>query len=270
MQSSQHSRIKRFIRAAPLFFGLALGSVAQTTVSDPFTSTHDYKTNGVGGTIWSGILNAGAISVADANSSQAGALRLASTTNTGWEGSKNTAAFLYINVPANSDFTAQAVLLDVSPQVNYNTFGLMARAAGSVGALSAENWVSGMFANFGSFINVDRFRSVVSGAESNYPTSSGLPYGKYLELKRVGNTFTFSASTTSFSSLSVVSSISRTDMDSSGTLQVGMWVATFSGDSGYANIDSFSLTSVPEPSAYAALLGVAALGWVGWRRFRRN
>lgn len=40
--------------------------------------------------------------------------------------------------------------------------------------------------------------------------------------------------------------------------------------SGSAWIDNLQVTAVPEPSTYALFLGVATLGLVGWRRFRRK
>ncbi|MCC5806693.1 MAG: PEP-CTERM sorting domain-containing protein [Opitutales bacterium] len=47
------------------------------------------------------------------------------------------------------------------------------------------------------------------------------------------------------------------------------WIGDLTGNDAWARLDRYVVTAIPEPSAYAALIGALALGLVLWRR-RRN
>lgn len=61
-----------------------------------------------------------------------------------------------------------------------------------------------------------------------------------------------------------------TTISNIGTNDYAVYLGTYSsaGSSAYYDNVSYTTTAVPEPSTYAALAGVIALGFVGWRRRR--
>ncbi len=46
------------------------------------------------------------------------------------------------------------------------------------------------------------------------------------------------------------------------------WIGDLTGNDAWARLDRYSVSAIPEPSAYAALIGALALGLVLWRRRR--
>ncbi len=46
------------------------------------------------------------------------------------------------------------------------------------------------------------------------------------------------------------------------------WIGDLTGNDAWARLDRYAVTAIPEPSAYAALIGALALGLVLWRRRR--
>jgi len=67
---------------------------------------------------------------------------------------------------------------------------------------------------------------------------------------------------------SVALTFTGTGSLAAGSLQAAGVLVTQPDNAAYLNFDQFSITAIPEPSTFAALAGVAALGLVAYRRRR--
>jgi hypothetical protein len=251
------SRFRSALLHALLVALSAAVAPAQTTRTVDFSVAHDYRSGDVTGTIWSGVLNASGPTVANAASANAGVLTITSS-GLGWDGAANNGFLLYVTVPARADFTARVAISGTPGTAAFNDGGLMIRRPAPVGAASAENWIEGKYFAYGGGQNT--LRSNVNGTTPSFGGPAGQ---KFLELKRVGNIFTYSAGG-SFASLSAVASVTRSDLDGLGTLQVGLWQGTFVGNSASFNFDDFSLTlataTLAAPTSASVTTATATLG----------
>lgn len=210
-------------------------NVKGVNVTDTFGVSHDFKADGVAGTIWDGffynVLGGNTtVAAADANISNAGRLTLRST-NGSWENGDNDGILLYKTVSGDFDVSVQVISMN---NPNWHDAGLMARVANLADAGAGEDWVA---VKYFACDNNNGHRSV----DDNATTTSevGAPAQPWLRLTRVGDTFT-SYRSTDGSSWSQISATTRADMNGLA-VQVGIWEATFSGNEGDAQFDNFSL-----------------------------
>ncbi len=191
-----------FLRVLLLLSCLLLSGkkcVAQTTLSDSFSTSLDYLANGIQGTIWDGVYlgagefantgtgggTAGATINCDANITANGVLSV-TTTSTAWEGVDDDGFFLYKVVPG--DFSA--VVRVVSPYDNsaYNTAGLLVRAFSPGGNPlgGSEDYVS--WTRFDQFGYANYLRNEVNGAVAQI-NPGGFPNNSYwLRIDRINGT----------------------------------------------------------------------------------
>jgi len=245
-----------------IWFLLAVeSSQAQVTYADNFTTSANYLTTGVAGTIWDGVYfgsgefdntSGGEASTVqcDANISAAGALTL-QTTGTGWEGTDDDGFFLFKIVPG--DFS---VVVEVNTPFNnaaYNTAGLQVRAFASNGNAygGSENFIS--WTRFDEYNFANYLRNNVDGGVAQI-NPGDYPNGAYwLRIDRVqGTNFNFYQRTNAASPWKLktfpapVSGTTLTRADFAGLpLQVGIMHATFAGQLGV----SFSHFSITESNA---------------------
>jgi hypothetical protein len=249
---------------AAVFASLCLVAVdvrgSTITVSDDFATSHNYLTDGVTGTIWDGILNSSNATTIDANTSNSGNLTLAlNAANSGWDATHTNAPFLYKTVDLNSDFTAVVKTTSVAAS-NYDTVGLM------------------LYKNATNFVGINdtytgvgiQMRSVTSGIETHSVSTGN--HVAFLEFTWTASSHTATLlSSTDGTTWATMSSVVRTDI--MGTADIGIYFGDYAvttSGTRVAAIDSFSLTSVPEP-ATAALLAGGLLGLLAcaWRK-RKN
>ena len=250
------------LAAAPAFAG---------TVSDSFSATHNYSTGNTAGTIWSGIQINGApvsatngsttgatIQQADANTTSINALTF-TTTGGQWEFNNDTGILLYLT--ATGDFTATVKVS--APYVDYNTAGIMARNAAS-NTTHSENWIGAQF--LGNFGFGQSQRTETNGIQnttaSNQNTSAG-----YLMLTRTANVYDTYFSSTGNAGSYIQMGGDYTNPALDGNVQLGLYQATYSDNSGTATFSDFSasgpgIAAAPEPSQ-SAIFGFGLLGLSG-------
>ena len=209
-------------------------NLSATLVTDSFETSHDYVADGVSGTIWDGFFYnvAGGDAVvyaADADVSNAGVLTFHSKLGN-WENAANDGMLLYRTV--SGDFDARVRIVSMN-NVQWHDAGLMARVANLADAGAGEDWVvAKRFASGGSCGH----RSTDNGASATAQVAGLQPW---LRLTRSGNTIT-SFRSTDGENWTQIGSTARGDMNGLSR-QVGIWQATFSGNEGVAQFDSFSL-----------------------------
>ncbi len=220
-------------------------------IVDNFSVSHDYSGGNVAGTIWTGAYTGNnPTSTFDANITNAGQLTM-SDLGGHWEGGDNSAHLLYISV--TGDFTATVNLYDETT-VNYTTGGLGAFADSTLTG-GEVSWI-GIGTLDKTWLNV--LRSVTNGSQDDQNADSIMgsvaPGQFYMQLSRAGDVFTASLSTDGGSTYTpFMNPVTRSDLPS--TLDVGLWVGSYSTETATAQFANFSLTTVPEPSTYAMLLG---------------
>lgn len=215
---------------------LALSAVSPAAViSDDFGTDHNYLVDGVAGTIWDGfIYNAGLDAtkntVVTAAAATGGALNLRSS-NGSWENAADDGLFLYIDIAAGLDFTANVYVSDYT-FIEYHDTGLMARVAPG----TTENYIMARY--FGAYGVDNGLRSVDdnSTTNANSPVPGLIPY---IQLKKSGSLFTIRGSMDGVT-YTDLHTVDRPDM-ASQALQVGIYQATFSGNTGNVSFDNFSL-----------------------------
>jgi regulation of enolase protein 1 (concanavalin A-like superfamily) len=226
------------------------------TFTDDFSVTHDYLANGISGGIWDGFIynvNGGNCTVfsADANISNPGQLTFSSV-NGQWGGGgsygNDSGILLYKNV--TGDFDAQIQVISAN-SLEWNDLGLMARQGGV--APANENWVG---VRYFAALGFNSTRSVVNGSESDMDQTGLQPW---LRLTRVGNVFTTYRSTNGVN-WSQMSAVTRNDVDGV-PLEVGIWQATFSGNTGTAVFGNFWLWQ-PTPTT-TLLTTMQSTNWYG-------
>ncbi len=241
-------------------------SATVTTVTDDFSVAHDYLTQGVAGTIWDGVLNGGAVTVAN-TTANAGVLTttLNSTPGYGWDSSHANAPFLYKNVSAAENFTMQVKAV-ASPTDGYDVAGLLVYMDNSNFVGANANYYNGHY----------EFRSLASGGQGgNNGETFNASSSTYLKLVYTASTSTFnmfaSSDGSDWTAIKYVNTGSndlvRTDM--TGTLKVGIAYADYVPGTPTGQFDNFSLTTgtVPEPSSLALLAaGLVSLLAYAWRK----
>lgn len=263
---------------------LALASpVSAGTVTDNFSVSRNYLTEGVAGTVWEGVyFGAGEfnnVSIAgvpgrslkvDANVTAAGKLSV-QTTETAWEFGDDDGFFLYKVV--KGDFQAAVKIVTPFDNIAYHSAGLMARAFGPGGdpLNGSENNVT--FTRFDEFGFANYGRSTVNNDTARI--NPGDPEGAdlyWLMLERVGNTFTCYHKAAEADPWIPASgcSFERPDLDGL-PVQVGIIQATFSANTPVAQFEKFSLTGpnvgVAQPASPTGLTmaeagsGALALSW---------
>ena len=164
-----------------------------------------------------------------------------------------------------------------------STFWQASVGNGSLQSLSSDYWSEGDYYQFetstAGFKGIDLSWDQISSATSAGPTSFNLSYS----LTGMDNSF-ISLRDYTVSLGDAWSSTTRNmaynfNFDLSSTLAINNQTAVYfrlSADAtpldsaGTSSIDNFTVTAIPEPSTYAATLGIAALGLAGFRRFRRR
>ncbi len=235
-------------------------SATTVTVTDDFSTAHNYMTGGVTGTIWSGVLNGANATALDANTSTSGTLAIGATGAYGWETGKSNAPLLYVNV-GSGDFTATVQVASVWSG-NYSNAFLLARLDDA-----SNNFVSAMAYSYSSGVYGAAMRNEVNNEQKANPYNANTGGLTWLRLARTDDTFTasYSVDGTTWTSFS---SVTRADM--TGSVQVGLSYGAFvsAASSTGAGFDNFSLTTtVPEPSSLALLAaGMVSLLAYAWRK----
>jgi hypothetical protein len=199
-----------------LLFCFVGGSTAMALIDD-FNAAHNYKTDGVVGTGWSGIMNVGNATTLNASINAPGKLYFVSTGD--WNGNTTNGPFLYKEV--TGDFIAET-RMDPPVDSGANGGGLMVRLADvAAGGAGEDNmllyWMPGW--NVGSI-----FWPVDNGARPELDiTWEGINAHSYLRVERRGAEFYWSRSYDGvvWTALPSANPRVRSDMNVA-TLQVGV------------------------------------------------
>ena len=275
----------KLFSAMGLSFVLAAAATAQVTYTDNFTTSANYLTHGVAGTMWDGVYlgagsianatgvgsAAGTVSVANANITAAGVLSVTSL-QTDWENAADDGFLLFKVITGDFDMSVRVVTPFNSNA--YNFAGLMVRAFGAGGSPSpngAEN--SFLWARFNDYNIANMLKNNVNGAktdtgEGTYPNSN-----YWLRIARAGNNFTLYEKGPAAAAWTNVATLSRADF-AGLPLEVGIEHADFGGGTSLpAQYASFSLivsnqTAGTAPTADSALTaatnadGSATFSWM--------
>ncbi len=276
-----------------LFYGLAAAllvpasTASAAVLTDAFTSQFDYSGGAVQG-IWSGSYNmgnlgAGGIVGASPTFPDNGLLVFDFDTNSGWEGGRSDAPFLYVDVPGNQDFTAE-VTIAAQTSGFWSDAGIIARAKSGTGPGTGADQADENFTFFGSFrtdnanmnAGTTLHKRIENGAQvqdANIAvTAADEPLPIRLRLVKTGSTYEGFVSpdngTTWQLQSTAVATAGTALADPSVMKEVGLAFSPFDGAlMGAAKFDNFYLSIVPEPSAFAlALVGTASLAVRRWRR----
>jgi hypothetical protein len=230
-------------------------SPAQVTYTDNFTTSVNYLTTGVAGTMWDGVylgsgsiadptgtdgVAVGTVSVANANITAADTLSVTSL-NTDWENAADDGFLLFKVITGDFDMSVRVVTPFNSNA--YNLPGLMVRAFGPEGSPdpnNAEN--SFLWARFNEFSIANMLKNNVNGVKTD--TGEGIyPNTNYwLRITRAGNKFTVYEKGPATAAWTNVASLTRADF-AGLPLEVGIEQADYAGGSSLpAQFASFSLT----------------------------
>ncbi len=227
---------------------------AQVTYTNNFTTSLNYLTNGVVGTIWDGIYlgadeitdstgtgaGAGLVSVANANISSNNVLTVASV-HTDWESAADDGFFLYKVI--TGDFDMSVRVLGPIDTAAYNFPGLMVRAFGPGGSPSPggqEN--SLLWARFDEFSIANMTKNNVNGVKADTGRGTYPNTNYWLRMTRAGNTFSLHERGTPTGAWTQVGMVTRADF-AGLPLQVGIEHADFGGGATrIARYSNFSLT----------------------------
>ncbi|MEI7908753.1 MAG: autotransporter-associated beta strand repeat-containing protein [Verrucomicrobiota bacterium] len=220
---------------------LAAAGARAGTVTDDFSTSVDYLTAGVSGTIWDGIYNQPAAYVLNTTGT-AGQLTIGTPSSAvGWDGTHANAPFLYKSVTGDFDARVQTT---AGRTANYTIAGLLVRLdpAGADGD-AGEDFVNISYQWFNTF---NQLRSVNDNVQSDSPQYDfPLAGQKYLRLTRSGNVFRGYTSSDGISWTPRAwtgSTYDLTRADLGGTVQVGLTEGAFvAGNATYAGFDNFSL-----------------------------
>lgn len=229
------SKLPNYIAAA---FGLCFAWAAQAgTFTDNFNASHDYATQGVADTPWSGmtagVANPGSVSTWDANVTAPGTLTITNAGGAWADGGDG--PFLWKRV--SGDFTNTVHVTSLG-QINYNFAGLLVR-----NPAAPANWFYlSVFAEYG--VEID-WRDTIDGASTEGTSSGGgyvetnsTTWRSWLQLTRVGGVLSAYASTDGVNWEFLYQS-ARTDL--TNDLDVGVFDSTFSDNTCSAQFQGFSI-----------------------------
>jgi hypothetical protein len=248
-------KIVRLQLQAAIWLGLSIhSSQAQITITDDFSTSVDYLTNGVNGTIWDGIyLGAGAIaqptgvgaapgsvSMANANISSNSTLSVASL-QTDWENTADDGFLLFKVITGDFDMSVHVLgPIDNSP---YNLPGLMIRAFGPGGSPApndAEN--SLLWARFDEFNIANMFKNNVNGSKTDTGEGAYPNTNYWLRVTRSDDIFTLFEKASAAATWNQVGTFTRPDFNGI-PLEVGIEHSDYAGGTTLAAYyQSFSLT----------------------------
>ncbi len=211
------------------------------TFADRFDSVHDFLAQGTGGTGWDGFLGKEEKSVPELIVAKDGVLRLQSK-GTVWDGGQPLGVFLFKLVPG--DFVAEATVADYAGLSTKrvpgnNDGGLMVRVPKVDDAGPGEDLVQ---LNFFPIWNQGNMVTSLDGGRSQKGNGLAWEAHRHLQIIRQGSLFRFRTSTDGREWQEMPGSpVDRGDM-SGLPLQVGLYHASYGGDSSYISFKSFRLT----------------------------
>lgn len=249
--------MKKFTYLLVVLFVAFIGKAnAQATFTDDFSSGHDYLTGGVEGTIWDGVLvndngwdtEDEAVILELNTNTQSGALTFADSLSS-WAWGADNGAMIYKTVTADADFSAQVKIVGGdypsfgADQVNYLMSGLIARIPGDTTFVLTQAFdIPGWSAVWGVRDIVPAEDLVqenwVYMDEETFDDLSiaGYPYCK---LTKTGTVFTgyYSADGENWVEIYSVDKPAFAGKE----IQVGLYVATYTGSIGTVVFDDFKL-----------------------------
>lgn len=101
----------------------------------------------------------------------------------------------------------------------------------------------------------------ISSGESSHGAINSLNDVKFRHAPSAGTTFLFTGEV-----FNLTAGTFMTSNNFFGSLPADGYYETFIMDASYTYLGAGSTSAIPEPSTYAALAGLAALGLAGWRR----
>ena len=230
-------------------------SVNVPAYADNFSVPRNYLTNGLPGSTWDGLyLKAGDVpnasyagppvntTVFDADVTSNNVLSMTAA-NSGWQGASDNGPFIFKNVPG--DFEASVHITDYN-HVAYNFVGLIARAYSLADNASPNG--PGFTENFVDWLRFDQFGvttttfNTVNGGNTETDNTEGESTDYWLLMSRVdGTNFYFFKKANLTDPWILAQTITRPDLTNGVPLQVGLEQSSFTGNSGSAQFDSFSL-----------------------------
>ncbi len=276
--------IMRSLSSAGLSFFLAVSAFAQVTYTDTFSTSANYLTTGVAGTMWDGVyLGAGAIanatgvgsaagtvSVANANLTAANTLSVTSL-QTDWENAADDGFLLFKVITGDFDMSVR-VVAPINSNA-YNFPGLMVRAFGAGGSPSPNNAENSfLWARFNQYSIANMLKNNVNGVKTDMGEGANPNTNFWLRITRAGNNFTLYEKGPAGAAWTNVASLTRSDF-AGLPLEVGIEQADFAGGVSLpAQFASFSLivsnqTAGATPAAASSLVmttnanGTMTLSW---------
>jgi hypothetical protein len=209
-------------------------------LADTFDAARDFLAQGTDGTTWSGFLGQADDSAPEAIVAKDGVLRLQSR-GTVWDGAKPLGPFLFKLVPG--DFVAETTVADYSGLATRkvpgnNDGGLMVRVPKSGDAGRGERLVQ---LNFFPIWNQGNMVTVLDGGRSQKGNGLAWNAHRHLQIIRQGGLFYFRTSADGQQWQDMPGSpVERQDM-ADVPLQVGLYHASYGGESSFISFSDFQL-----------------------------
>jgi hypothetical protein len=209
-------------------------------LTDKFDTGRDFLAQGTDGTIWSGFLGKSDDSAPEAIAAKDGVLRLQSK-GTVWDGGKPLGALLFKLVPG--DFVVEATVADYAGLATRkvpgnNDGGLMVRVPKSAGGRERL-----LQLNFFPIWNQGNMVTVLDGGRSQKGNGLAWNAHRHLQIIRQGGLFHFRTSADGERWQDLPGSpVERRDL-AGIPLQVGLYHASYGGDSSYITFSDFKLTT---------------------------
>jgi len=252
------------------------------TLTDDFSTAHDYSLGDTTGTIWTGVHTPALIAGTGQFQAIDGLLKV--DTNgvaTGWEGTRSNAPFLFNEVPAGQDFTA-TVKIASQTTGQWSAAGLIARAKEATPPGLPPDHAAQDFVTMFSFRTnsasategVTLMKRIEAGAQLNDQSSSinstnpvnQAPLPILLRMERIGGGMTYrgyvsedNGATWQFQSR-VRPAAANSLRDAAVPMEVGLSFMNFSTLVATAEMDDFVIdTHAPRPAPGAATLNDVTL-----------
>jgi regulation of enolase protein 1 (concanavalin A-like superfamily) len=209
--------------------------------ADKFDVARDFLSQGASGTIWDGVLGKAEESAPEAIAARDGVLRLQSK-GTVWDGGKPLGAFLFKVVPG--DFVVQVKVVDYAgletrKVPGNNDGGLMVRVPNVNDAGPGEDLVQ---LNFFPIWNQGNMVTTLDGGRLQKGNQLAWNAHRFLQIIRQGNLFYFRTSSDGTTWKHMPGSpVEREDM-AGLPLQVGLYHASYGGESSHVAFSDFQLT----------------------------